>query len=178
MVRAAFNALEMPLAGSRAVIQGFGKVGGPLAFLLSSAGMRVVAVSDVGGAIYNPAGLDVGALSDHVAASGSVVGFEQAEPLAADELFAVECELAVPAALAGVIDEHVAETLGARGRGRGGQRAHTAGGRPGARSTRKSSSSLTSSPTRAASPRRTSSGPRAARATPGTRTLSRPGCAP
>src|SRR2546430_2013426 len=34
-VRAAFTQLDMPLAGSRAVIQGFGKVGGPLAFLLS-----------------------------------------------------------------------------------------------------------------------------------------------
>ena len=33
--------------GRRAVIQGFGKVGGPLAFLLQSAGMRIGAVGDV-----------------------------------------------------------------------------------------------------------------------------------
>ena len=51
----------------RAVIQGFGNVGGPLAFLLSSAGMRVIAVSDVGGAVHNPGGLDIGTLADHVA---------------------------------------------------------------------------------------------------------------
>ena len=42
------------LAGARAIVQGFGKVGGPLVFLLSSAGMRVVAVSDVGGACLQP----------------------------------------------------------------------------------------------------------------------------
>ena len=45
-------------------------------FLLSSAGMRVVAVADVGGAVHNPGGLDAGPLSDHVARTGSVVGFE------------------------------------------------------------------------------------------------------
>src|SRR3989440_9608468 len=73
--RAVFSALDIPISGSRAVIQGFGKVGGPLAFLLASAGMRVIAVSDVGGAVHNAGGLDPIDLSDHVSATGSVVGF-------------------------------------------------------------------------------------------------------
>src|SRR4051794_24943594 len=73
--RAAFAELGMQFTGSRAVIQGFGKVGGPLAFLLSSAGMRVVAVADVGGAVHNAGGLDPFTLADHVAATGSVAGF-------------------------------------------------------------------------------------------------------
>ena len=111
--RAAFAQLGMPLAGSRAVIQGFGKVGGPLAFLLSSAGMRVIAVSDVGGAIHNPGGIDVGALSDHVAATGTVEGFDGADVIDERDMFRLECELLIPAALAGVIDEQVAEELGA-----------------------------------------------------------------
>ena len=63
------------MTGRRVVIQGFGKVGGPLAFLLHSAGMRVVAVADVGGAVHNGGGLDPFALSDHVAANGTVAGF-------------------------------------------------------------------------------------------------------
>ena len=79
-VRSVFAAKEMDLAGSRAVVQGFGKVGGPLVFLLASAGMRVVAVADVAGAVHNPGGLDASALSDHVARTGSVVGFEGARP--------------------------------------------------------------------------------------------------
>ena len=109
--RASFTALGLPFAGSRAVIQGFGKVGGPLAFLLASAGMRVVAVSDLGGAVRNPGGLDPSALSDHVGQTGSVAGFDGGDPLDPDELWGVECELLVPAALSGVIDSAVAETL-------------------------------------------------------------------
>src|SRR5437763_16868807 len=66
-VRAAFADLEIPFVGSRADLQGFGKVGGTLAFLLSSAGMRIVGISDAGGAVCNPGGVDPIALSDHVA---------------------------------------------------------------------------------------------------------------
>ena len=113
MVRAAFAGLERPLAGARCVLQGFGKVGGPLAFLLSSTGMRIVAVSDVGGAVVNGGGLDVGALADHVAATGSVAGFTGGDPHDGDDIWDVECELLVPAALGGVIDERVAERIAA-----------------------------------------------------------------
>jgi len=112
--RAAFAALDMPFVGGRAVIQGFGKVGAPLAFLLASAGMRVVAVSDVGGAVHNPGGLDPFALSDHVGERGTVAGFEGGDPIAESEMWQLECELAVPAALAGAIDADVARVLGAR----------------------------------------------------------------
>jgi glutamate dehydrogenase (NAD(P)+) len=113
-VRAVFAELGLPMVGARAVIQGFGKVGGPLAFLLSSAGMRVIAVSDIGGAVHNPGGLDPFALSEHVAASGSVVGFSGGELLHEDDMWALECELVVPAALAGAITEDVAGRLGGR----------------------------------------------------------------
>jgi glutamate dehydrogenase (NAD(P)+) len=113
-VRNVFHALDLPFVGSRVVIQGFGKVGAPLAFLLSSAGMRVVAVSDVGGAVYNAGGIDAFLLSDHVAETGTVAGFDGADVIEPDQLWSLECELAVPAALAGAIDAHVAETLGAK----------------------------------------------------------------
>src|SRR6266545_6574344 len=109
--RAVFRHLEMPFTGSRVVLQGFGKVGGPLAFLLSSAGMRVVAVGDVGGAVANEGGLDVGALADHVSESGSVAGFAGGEVVPADALWDIECELVVPAALGGVITSDVADRL-------------------------------------------------------------------
>ncbi len=111
--RAAFNQLEMPFAGSRVVLQGFGKVGGTLGFLLASAGMRVIGVSDVGGAVYNAGGLDAIALSDHVAVAGSVAGFSGGEPISEADMWCLDCELAVPAALSGVITEDVAERLGA-----------------------------------------------------------------
>ncbi len=112
-VRAAFDALGMQLPGARAVVQGFGKVGGPLAFLLASAGMRVVAVEDVAGAVYNPGGLDVGLLSDHAHSSGSVAGFDGGQAIDPGELWTIDTELAVPAALEGALDDAAAAGLGA-----------------------------------------------------------------
>ncbi|MHB1989114.1 MAG: Glu/Leu/Phe/Val family dehydrogenase [Acidimicrobiales bacterium] len=112
--RAIFQELGMPMAGARAIVQGHGKVGGPLCYLLSSAGMRVVAVTDAGGGVHNPAGLDTLALADHVARRGSVAGFELADALDPLKLWELECELAVPAALDGTITAAVAETMGAK----------------------------------------------------------------
>jgi glutamate dehydrogenase (NAD(P)+) len=109
--RAAFRELELPMVGSRAVVQGFGKVGAPLAFLLTSAGMRVVAVSDIGGAVLNEGGLDINGLSDHVAETGSVAGFAGGESIAGDALWDIDCELLVPAALGGCIDTVVAKRI-------------------------------------------------------------------
>lgn len=112
-VRNVFRQLDLPLAGSRAVIQGFGKVGGPLAFLLASAGMRVIAVSDVGGAVVNEGGLDIPALSDHVAEFGTVAGFSGGDAIRPHDMWELPCEVLVPAALGGVITEDVARRLGA-----------------------------------------------------------------
>jgi len=113
-VRAAFRELGLPLDGARAVIQGYGKVGGPLGFLLGSTGMRVIAVADVGGAVHNRAGLDQAALSAHVRDAGTVAGFPLGSPIDPDDLWALECELAVPAALGGVITAEVAARIRAR----------------------------------------------------------------
>ncbi|CAN5651907.1 glutamate dehydrogenase [soil metagenome] len=112
--RAAFAELGLAIAGSRAVVQGFGKVGGPLVFLLHSAGMRVVAVSDFGGATYNPGGLDASALADHAARTGTVAGFAGGEIITGDQLWEVPCELLVPAALASAIDADVARRVQTR----------------------------------------------------------------
>ena len=113
-VRSAFAAMDMELARARVVIQGFGKVGGPLAFLLWSAGMRVVAVGDIGGAVHNPGGLDISLLSDHVTATGSVAGFDGGHPIDSAALWSVEAELLVPAALEGAIDHVAASALSAQ----------------------------------------------------------------
>jgi glutamate dehydrogenase (NAD(P)+) len=113
-VRAAFRQLGLPLSGSRAVIQGYGKVGGPLGFLLGSAGMRVIAVADVGGAVHNPAGLDQAALSAHVREARTVAGFALGSPIDPEEIWSLDCELAVPAALGGVIGPEVAAKLRAK----------------------------------------------------------------
>ncbi|MHB8295999.1 MAG: Glu/Leu/Phe/Val family dehydrogenase [Acidimicrobiales bacterium] len=113
-VREAFSRLDMPLSGARAVVQGFGKVGGPLAFLLSSLGMRVVAVSDAGGGVVNPGGLAAAGLAEHVAGAGTVAGFAGGDDLGGASVFEVEAEVVVPAALEGAVDGGTAERLAAK----------------------------------------------------------------
>jgi glutamate dehydrogenase (NAD(P)+) len=54
-------------------IEGFGKVGSPLARLLAEAGARVVAISTLKGALFNPQGLDVRRLQELAAVARSAV---------------------------------------------------------------------------------------------------------
>jgi glutamate dehydrogenase (NAD(P)+) len=63
--------LGMELAGKSAAIEGFGKVGAPLARLLAEAGVRVVAVSTSRGGLHDPRGLDVARLAEMAASAGS-----------------------------------------------------------------------------------------------------------
>ena len=91
------------LAGTAVAIQGFGNVGSHCGRLLHEAGARVVAASDVNGAIRNPEGLDVPALLAHVKETGTVVGFSGAESMDPASLITMECDVLVPAALGGVI---------------------------------------------------------------------------
>jgi glutamate dehydrogenase (NAD(P)+) len=112
--QATFRELGMALTGSRAVVQGYGKVGAPLVYLLSSLGVRVVAVADLGGAIHNPGGIDPAALADHFARTGTVAGFVNAEEIDPASLFSIECELAIPAALERVVTAEVAASFGGR----------------------------------------------------------------
>ncbi|NMR28444.1 Glu/Leu/Phe/Val family dehydrogenase [Crystallibacter degradans] len=90
-------------AGSTAAVQGFGKVGAGAAEFLAEAGVAVVAVGDQYGAIYNAAGLEIKALTEHVRETGSVVGFEGSEAIGSEELLELEVDLLVPAAVEGVL---------------------------------------------------------------------------
>jgi glutamate dehydrogenase (NAD(P)+) len=103
----------LPLKGSRAVIQGFGNVGGHLARLLDAeAGVKVVAVSDVDGGVVNEQGLDVAALLAHAAAGKPVSSWTGGSGVSNEGLWTIPCDWLVPAALGGVITkEHNARSL-------------------------------------------------------------------
>jgi glutamate dehydrogenase (NAD(P)+) len=89
--------LEIP--GARVTVQGFGNVGGVASKLFAEAGARIVAVQDHLGTIYREAGIDVPALLKHVQETGSVSGFAQAEVIANDQFWDVDCDILIPAAL-------------------------------------------------------------------------------
>ncbi|OFB40339.1 glutamate dehydrogenase [Mycolicibacterium sp. (ex Dasyatis americana)] len=89
--------------GATAAVQGFGKVGRHAALFLEAAGVRVVAVSDEYGAVSADSGLDIPSLAGHVDATGSVVGFADADPIGNEDLLSTEVDLLVPAAVEGVV---------------------------------------------------------------------------
>lgn len=110
-IREAFKKLDIHPEGARAIIQGFGKVGGPLAELMVKDGMKVVAVATTAGVLYNESGIDPFALTEYIAKNGSLKGFPGASTISLDEFWGIECEVCVPAALSQAIDKHVAKML-------------------------------------------------------------------
>ena len=90
---------NIAVEGARVVVQGFGKVGAPAAYLLEEQGARVIAVSDASGGVYNPRGLDTRDLLSHVKLQGTVAGYQWAEPLTNAEILELECEVLMPCAL-------------------------------------------------------------------------------
>ncbi len=101
------------IEGKSIAIQGFGNVGSWAARLMSEAGGKVVAVSDVTGGLRNPEGLDVNALCDYVDKTRGVQGFKGGEDFSGDELLTSECEILVPAAMESVITKDNAEGISA-----------------------------------------------------------------
>ncbi len=79
-------------------VQGFGKVGSSTARHLHEAGLRVVAVSDSRGGVYNPRGLDLAALHEHRQFRGCVSGFKKAEDISREDLLELPVTVLVPAA--------------------------------------------------------------------------------
>ena len=91
--------IGMDIATARVAVQGFGNVGGVAGKLFAETGARIVAVQDHGGTIFSDAGLDVPALLLHVANTGSVAGFANADVIADEEFWGVDCDIMIPAAL-------------------------------------------------------------------------------
>ena len=98
VLRQAVKDYNLPL-NSRVAVQGFGTVGSNLARLLDQEGFRVVAISDVYGALYAGDGINVEALAEFVRETGSVVGFPGAEAISNQDLLELAVEVLVPAAV-------------------------------------------------------------------------------
>jgi glutamate dehydrogenase (NAD(P)+) len=99
----ACKAYGVDLKRATVAIQGFGNVGSFTAILLAQLGVKIVAVSDVYGAIHNPAGLDISRLVEHVRATGRVGGFAGTRSIDNEELLTLDADVLIPAALGGAI---------------------------------------------------------------------------
>ena len=75
--------------------------------LVHERGGKVIAVSDVTGAVKNPNGIDIPALLSHKEATGSLVNFSGGDAMDPNELLVHECDVLIPCALGGVLNRFV-----------------------------------------------------------------------
>jgi glutamate dehydrogenase (NAD(P)+) len=99
LIEEAAGRLGIELAGSTAVVQGFGNVGSNAARFLAADGVRVTAVSDVTGGILNERGLDIDAVLDYLAENRFLKGYPEAEGISNRELLELPCDILAPCAL-------------------------------------------------------------------------------
>lgn len=95
---------------SRVVIQGFGNAGSFLAKFLYDAGAKVIAISDAHGALHDPNGLDIDYLLDRRDSFGTVTNLFE-DTITNKELFELDCDILVPAAISNQITEDNAHDI-------------------------------------------------------------------
>ncbi len=110
-VREAAKVTGLDLHGATVAIQGFGNVGGNAAPLLAELGCKIVAVSDVNGAVHMPDGFDVQKLMDVVQETGTCTAYPGATKIHNAELLELDVDILVPAALEGVIHQDNADKI-------------------------------------------------------------------
>ncbi|MGC9058604.1 MAG: Glu/Leu/Phe/Val family dehydrogenase [Candidatus Nanoarchaeia archaeon] len=104
--------LKFDLSNATAAVQGFGNVGFWSAKLLKDLyNVKIIAISDSKGGIYNEEGLDVDAVAKWKAKNGTVLGFQNAKQISNEEILTLKCDILVPAALEGQINAKIAENL-------------------------------------------------------------------
>jgi glutamate dehydrogenase (NAD(P)+) len=114
VMKMAANELKMPLSDLRVAIQGFGNAGSIAAELLHAEGIRVVAVSDRSGGIYDERGLDIPELLSFKHKNGVVSGFPGTQKLSVSDTLEVPCDVLIPAATEGVLTKENAPRVQAR----------------------------------------------------------------
>ncbi len=105
LVNRAADTIGLDVGKSTAVVQGFGNVGSVAALSMMKYGVKVIAVSDVGGGLYNAKGLDLWKLDQFANENKTIVGFPGGEPISNEQLLLTPCDILVPAALERQITE-------------------------------------------------------------------------
>lgn len=110
--------LDISAEGTTVAVQGAGNVGSVTAKLLYQSGMKVVAISDVSGGIYNPEGLDIPAILAYLAADRRNLlkdfNEEGTIHISNEELLELDVTVLIPAALENQINAHNADKIKAK----------------------------------------------------------------
>ena len=99
VTREAARHLGLDIKGATVAVQGFGNVGSVTADLLARTGAKIVAVTDWKGGIYNGGGLHIDKMLDYARQHKTIDGFPDGEALDNDQLFGLDVDILVPAAL-------------------------------------------------------------------------------
>lgn len=111
----AYEKLNKQIGSSTTVaIHGFGKVGMPAAQDLHAQGAKIVAISDVSGAIYNKNGLNIPQCIDWVKQRKFLRDMPGAEHITNEELLELDVDVLIPAAIDGVVTKENAPRVKAR----------------------------------------------------------------
>ncbi|WP_455820894.1 Glu/Leu/Phe/Val family dehydrogenase [Pseudomonas cerasi] len=102
------------IEGAKVAVQGFGNVGSEAARLFNEAGARVIVIQDHTATLYNPAGIDLAALSEWQLTNKKIAGFSGAQVIDDEAFWDVEMDILIPAALEGQITRQRAEKLHCR----------------------------------------------------------------
>ncbi len=113
-VRQAAETIGLPLKGARVAIQGYGNVGYYAARFLTDEGCRVIGVTDTTGGAYSEEGLEPDELFHHKKGTGSVKGCGKSTNIDSRQLFALDCEILIPAAMENQINAEVARNIRAK----------------------------------------------------------------
>ena len=95
----AIKAMDIKPEEATCAVQGFGNVGSWTAKLIHDLGVKIVALSDVYGAIMNEDGLDPYEVEKHVQATGSVVNFPGSKAISNADLLAMDVTVLAPCAM-------------------------------------------------------------------------------
>ncbi|MFC4184087.1 Glu/Leu/Phe/Val family dehydrogenase [Saccharococcus thermophilus] len=109
-IREAAKKRGIDLKGARVVIQGFGNAGSFLAKFMHDAGAKVIGISDVYGALYDPNGLDIDYLLERRDSFGTVTKLFK-NTITNKELLELDCDILVPAAIENQITEENAPNI-------------------------------------------------------------------
>lgn len=113
ITREFFKAKKKSLKGARIAVQGFGNVGGHTALFLSRMGAKIVAASDVSGALVNPDGLDIPGLLDCVEEHACIIKHQEKQ-IDLEELLFQDVDVLIPAALENQIHRKNAQKIKAK----------------------------------------------------------------
>jgi glutamate dehydrogenase (NAD(P)+) len=114
LVNRAMDSIGLDANKATAVVQGFGNVGSIAAFSMAKHGVKIIAVSDAMGGIFNARGLDLWKLEQFANQNRTVAGFPEGEAITNDQLLATPCDILVPAALERQITEANAANIQCR----------------------------------------------------------------